>query len=86
MPIFISVRKLVLLVCIKSALIMSFPVRTINKIPLNYCKSCILEYTGTITVCIWSVESMVGLFRKSGMLQCLAMHKIITRCFFVNWP
>ena len=34
MPIFVLVRKLVLLVCIKSALIMSFPARTINKIPL----------------------------------------------------
>ena len=36
MPIFISVGKVVLLVCIKSALIMSFPARTINKTPLNF--------------------------------------------------
>ena len=36
MPIFILVRKLVLLVCITSALIMSFSARTINKIPLKY--------------------------------------------------
>ena len=35
MPIFILVRQLVLLVCINSALIMSPPARTINKIPLN---------------------------------------------------
>ena len=35
MPIFILVGKLVLLVCIKSALIMSLPARTINKTPLN---------------------------------------------------
>ena len=34
-PIFILVGKGVLLVCIKSALIMSFPARTINKTPLN---------------------------------------------------
>ena len=36
MPIFILVEKAVLLVYIKSALIMSFPVRTINKTPLKY--------------------------------------------------
>ena len=36
MPIFILVGKVVLLVCIKSGLIMSFPARTINKTPLNY--------------------------------------------------
>ena len=36
MPSFILVRKLVLLVCIKSALIMSFPAPTINKTPLNF--------------------------------------------------
>ena len=35
MPILILVSKLVLLVCIKSALIMSFPARTINNTPLN---------------------------------------------------
>ena len=35
MPIFIAVEKVVLLVCIKSALIMSFPAQTINKTPLN---------------------------------------------------
>ena len=33
MPIFILVRGLVLLVCIKSALFMSFPARTMNKTP-----------------------------------------------------
>ena len=37
MPIFILVRTLVLLVCIESALIMSFPARTINKTLLNHC-------------------------------------------------
>ena len=36
MPIFISVEKGVLFVCMKSALIMSFSVRVINKTPLNY--------------------------------------------------
>ena len=36
MPIFIIVRKLVLMACIKSALIMSFAARTINKTHLNY--------------------------------------------------
>ena len=35
MPIFILVEKVVLLVCTKSVLIMSFPARTINKTPLN---------------------------------------------------
>ena len=35
MPIFILVGKVVLLVCKKSALIMSFPARKINKTPLN---------------------------------------------------
>ena len=35
MPLVIS--KVVFLVCIKSALIMSLPARTINKIPLNSC-------------------------------------------------
>ena len=35
MPIFISVGKVVLLVCIKSSLIISFPARTINKTPHN---------------------------------------------------
>ena len=35
MPIFISVGKVVLFVCVKSALIMSFLARTINKTPLN---------------------------------------------------
>ena len=35
MPIFIFVGKVVLLVCIKSALTMSFPARTINKTPLK---------------------------------------------------
>ena len=35
MPIYILVGKVVLLVCIKSALIMSFPARTVNKRPLN---------------------------------------------------
>ena len=35
MPIFILVEKVVLLVCIKSALIMSSPARTINKTPLK---------------------------------------------------
>ena len=36
MPIFVSVEKVVLLVCIKSALIMSFPTRTIDKRPLKF--------------------------------------------------
>ena len=35
MPIFILVGKVVLLVCVKSALIMSFPERTINETPLK---------------------------------------------------
>ena len=35
MPIFILVGKVVLLEGIKSALIMSFPVQTINKLPLK---------------------------------------------------
>ena len=35
MPIFILVGKVVLLVCIKSGLIMSFTARTINKTPHN---------------------------------------------------
>ena len=35
MPIFILVGEVVLLVCIKSASIMSFPARIINKTPLN---------------------------------------------------
>ena len=35
MPIFISVEKVILKVCIRSAFIMSFPARTINKTPLN---------------------------------------------------
>ena len=38
MPIFIKVAKVVLLVCMKSALIMSSPTRTINKAPLKRCK------------------------------------------------
>ena len=36
MPIFILVGKMVLLVCIKSALIISFLARTINKTSLNF--------------------------------------------------
>ena len=35
MPIFILVGEVVLLVCIKSALIMSLPAQTINETPLN---------------------------------------------------
>ena len=35
MPIFVLVEKVVLLVCIKSALIMSFPARTIYKSPFK---------------------------------------------------
>ena len=35
MPVFILVGKVVLLICIKSALIMSLPARTINKTSLN---------------------------------------------------
>ena len=35
MPVFILVGKVVLLICIKSALIMSLPARTINKSSLN---------------------------------------------------
>ena len=35
MPIFILVGKVALLLCKKSALIMSLPARTINKTPLN---------------------------------------------------
>ena len=36
MLIFNLVGKLVLLICIKSALIVSFPTRTIDRTPLNY--------------------------------------------------
>ena len=35
LPIFILVGKVVLLVCIRSALIMSFPARTVNKTPVK---------------------------------------------------
>ena len=35
MPVFIPVGKLVLLKGIKSAIVMSFPAQTINKIPLK---------------------------------------------------
>ena len=35
MPILIVVEKVVLLVCIKSVLIITFPARTINKTPLD---------------------------------------------------
>ena len=39
MPILIFVRKVVILVCIKSALIMSFPPQTTNKTPLFNCEN-----------------------------------------------
>ena len=40
MPVFILVGKVVLLICIKSALIMSLPTRTINKTSLNsFCRA-----------------------------------------------
>ena len=53
MPIFISVEKVVLLVCIKSALIMSFPAPTINETPLNnlhICKLLVAPYLTELTL------------------------------------
>ena len=49
MPIFILVGKVVLLVCIKSPLIISFPARTINKAPFKFFTRIIcFDYKGHI--------------------------------------